>query len=234
MNRRDTIIVAVLLNAAIIAVLLIMAVSTDEEVLYDRPAAAAETSAEVSLAQTTQDVQPTILLEPEAVGFEGMLGDYPSSPEEFFIVEDDLGLITNKPTVAEAPAQVPPPSSNEDIKVVNITVKKGDSLDKIARGNGTTIEAIKELNKLKSERLSIGQQLKVPVGSKKAVTASPSVKKIDPKESANAEYYTLKSGDTPWKIAKQQHVSMEDILRLNQLNEEKARNLKVGDKIRIR
>lgn len=231
MNRRDTIIVAVLLNAAIIAVLLIMAVSTDEEVLYDRPSATVENLAEVSLTQTPKT---TILEEPESVGFEGILGDYPSSPDDFFIVEDDLGLISDKSTPNTSTAKTTASRESDYVKVVNIAVKKGDSLDKIARANGTTIEAIKQLNSLKSERLSIGQQLKVPVGSKKSASTSSVNKASTSKEPANAEYYTLKSGDTPWKIAKQQHVSMEDILRLNQLNEEKARNLKVGDKIRIR
>lgn len=233
MNRRDTIIVAVLLNAAIIAVLLIMAVSTDEEVLYERPSATIEAPAEISLIQPDDAPQTTILLEHQSVGFEDVLGDYPASPDEYFIVEDDLGLISKKPAAVTSNAQAPSTTENDDIKVINISVKKGDSLDKIARANGSTIEAIKQLNKLKSERLSIGQQLKVPVGSKKPATIAQADKPATPKD-PDAEYYTLKSGDTPWKIAKQQHVSMENILQLNKLNEEKARNLKVGDKIRIR
>lgn len=231
MNRRDTIIVAVLLNAAIIAVLLIMAVNTDEEVLYDRPATTVEAQAEVVL---TQAPPTTMLVDSEAVGFEGMLGDYPSSADEFFLVDDDLGLIPEKPVQIIASSQIPANSEIEDLKVVDILVKKGDSLDKIARANGTTIEAIKQLNKLKSEKLSIGQQLKVPVGLKKSAATTAPEKSTASTPPANAEYYTLKSGDTPWKIAKLQHVSMEDILRLNKLNEEKARNLKVGDKIRLR
>lgn len=227
MNRRDIIIVAVLLNAAIIAVLLIMAVNTDEEALYDRPSDLTVSTGEVTLAQTP--TAPPV--DTEVVGFEGMLGDYPSSPEDYFLVDDDLGLIPEKPVATTQ-------TTAEDLKVVDIIVKKGDSLDKIARANGTTIEAIKQASKLKSEKLSIGQQLKVPVGLKKPVAVAE--KPATPPAAAptasttNAEYYTLKSGDTPWKIAKQQHVSMEDILRLNKLNEEKARNLKVGDKIRIR
>ena len=47
-------------------------------------------------------------------------------------------------------------------------VKSGDSLGAIAYGNGITIRQLKELNSLKSDRLSIGQKLKVPA-SKAAV-----------------------------------------------------------------
>lgn len=234
MNRRDTIIVAVLLNAAIIAVLLIMAVNTDEEVLYERPSSVTESSAEVSFVQTPESSMP---IETEAVGFEGMLGDYPSSPDDYFLVDDDLGLVPEKPTHNPSNTEIAVTRESDDLKVVDVVVKKGDSLDKIARANGTTIEAIKQASKLKSEKLSIGQQLKVPVGLKKplAISEKPVAPPAASSVSADsAEYYTLKSGDTPWKIAKQQHVSMEDILRLNKLNEDKARNLKVGDKIRIR
>lgn len=48
------------------------------------------------------------------------------------------------------------------------------------------------------------------------------------------EWYTIKSGDNPWKIAKTQKIKFDDLLKLNGLNEERARNLKPGDRIRIR
>lgn len=229
MNRRDTIIVAVLLNTAIIAVLLIMAVNNDEEVFYERPASTIESPGDPISIESPSIVLPS---EQGPPGFEGMLGDYPSSPDDYFLVDDDLGLIPEKSApVVTVPEKIRS-SEIDEVKVVDIIVKKGDSLDKIARANGTTIDAIKQTNKLKTERLAIGQHLKVPVVLKKsAKTESPPAPASTPDD---ARYYTLKSGDTPWKIAKQQQVSMDDILRLNKLDEEKARNLKVGDKIRIR
>lgn len=41
-------------------------------------------------------------------------------------------------------------------------VVSGDSLEKIARKHNTTIQKIKELNKLSSDRIYIGQKLKMP------------------------------------------------------------------------
>lgn len=41
-------------------------------------------------------------------------------------------------------------------------VKSGDSLEKIARANKTTIKAIKELNGLTKDQITIGQILKIP------------------------------------------------------------------------
>ncbi len=44
---------------------------------------------------------------------------------------------------------------------VTITVRKGDNLSKIAQRNGTTVKKIKELNGLKSDRINVGQKLRV-------------------------------------------------------------------------
>ena len=53
------------------------------------------------------------------------------------------------------------PSSNTP-SYISYTVKAGDSLYKIANLYGTTVDAIKSLNKLTSNNLSIGQILKIP------------------------------------------------------------------------
>ncbi|HSX13751.1 MAG TPA: LysM domain-containing protein [Chlamydiales bacterium] len=48
------------------------------------------------------------------------------------------------------------------------------------------------------------------------------------------EYYIVKVGDNPWGIAMKHHMKLEELLKLNQLNEEKARKLKPGDRLRTR
>lgn len=232
MNRRDIIIVAVLLNSAIIAVLLMMAVSTHTESQYlqsttsdllKESGEAPIVEEQVEKVLSHRSTGAPIVIDLESVGFDGMLGDYNASADELFQPDEELGLVIDRPSDEADMAGA---------KIVEITVKKGDSLDKIARANGTTIEAIKRLNQLKNEKLSIGQQLRVPVGFKKSNPIA--VEPVKTQESSEAVYYTIKSGDNPWKIAKQLRIDMEDLLRLNNLNEEKARNLKVGDKIRVR
>jgi LysM repeat protein len=42
------------------------------------------------------------------------------------------------------------------------TVKSGDALEKIARNFGTTAKAIKAANNLKTDRINVGQKLKIP------------------------------------------------------------------------
>lgn len=69
-----------------------------------------------------------------------------------------------------------------------------------------------------------------PLVSEPLVVKEP-VKAV--KESSE-EWYTIKKGDSPWKVANAHKISTEQILSLNHMSEEKARNLKPGDKIRIR
>ena len=47
------------------------------------------------------------------------------------------------------------------------------------------------------------------------------------------QYYTLKSGDSPWKIAKQFEIDVSTLMELNELDEETARKLKIGDRVRV-
>ena len=145
----------------------------------------------------------------------------------------------------------PPKPKAETKKTVEVTVKKGVSLDKIAKANGTTIKAIKSANDLKTDRLDIGQVLRVPVGAKKAKADKPvakadkATKKADkaatkeiaenkPASTSDTEFYTIKTGDNPWEIAKKFNIKVSDFLKLNNLDEEKTRNLKVGEKVRVK
>ncbi len=133
-----------------------------------------------------------------------------------------------------------PGSLSGDAKYVEVTVKRGDVLERIARAHGSSVQAIVKMNNLSSEKISVGQVLRIPPGEKKPLNigaAEAAAHKWEPKKEVAAGepvYYTIKSGDNPWKIARQFHVKFDDLLRLNSLDEAKARNLKVGDKIRVK
>ncbi|HEY4254932.1 MAG TPA: LysM domain-containing protein, partial [Chlamydiales bacterium] len=49
-----------------------------------------------------------------------------------------------------------------------------------------------------------------------------------------ADYYIVKVGDNPWTIAMKHHLKVEELLKLNGLNEQRARKLKPGDRLRIK
>jgi len=61
------------------------------------------------------------------------------------------------PTASASPSSSPPPSFR-----TTYTVKRGDTLNSVAKRFGTTVGAISRLNKLKNSTLHIGQVLKIP------------------------------------------------------------------------
>jgi peptidoglycan DL-endopeptidase LytF len=111
--------------------------------------------------------------------------------------------------------------------MILVTVKKGDVLEKIAKAHQTSVTALMKANNLSSTQLKIGQVLKVP-----AKEGSPPVLSAQP--SAAMEYYIVKEGDSPWLIATKNHVKVDELLKLNNLDEQKARKLRPGDRLRIR
>lgn len=88
---------------------------------------------------------------------------------------------------SKATAVVTPPANNsgqgDKIEYVEYTVKKGETLSKIARDHSTTVEELKKINNLGTAGLKIGQVIKVPA-PKKAVGTNPPVKQdtAKPKE----------------------------------------------------
>lgn len=247
-SRRDTIIIAVLVNAGLLVVLLMTAMNFEEEhpviqgsavkeVLVSAQTSPQELGEEISLVSS----QATPVSE---AGRDNVIPTYSTTHVEEQI---SIGGAVSEPIQEEVSSMRHDTESmvvakqNAD-SFTEITVKKGDFLEKIAKANGTTIEELKRMNRLSTDRLDVGQVLKVPVSQKTSsstnkttlVSTSSNPPSSPKKASAEATYYVVKSGDNPWKIAKQFQVKYEDILRLNNLNEEKAKNLKIGDRIRVK
>lgn len=159
---------------------------------------------------------------------------------QVFEMRETPALINEPSTPFAAPA--PAAASKEGFQ--EVIIKQGDALDKLARRFGVPVKEIKRINKLTSDRLSIDQVLMVPKNTgtqevasvPKAVTststppAATTATAVATKETQN---YVMKSGDNPWKIARAHKMKLEDLLELNNLTEETARNLKPGDSIRV-
>jgi LysM repeat protein len=80
------------------------------------------------------------------------------------------------------------------------TVKSGDSLSRIASKHGVKIADLKAANGLKSDRLSIGQKLKVPASSKKVAAAAPAVKHTAKPANTAAPKISTKPGAKPAEV----------------------------------
>ena len=84
------------------------------------------------------------------------------------------------------------------------TIKAGDTLYKIALANGTTVEAIMAINPgINPNRLQIGQVICVP-------TIAPPVPTCP-----GGFYYTIRAGDTFYKIAQQYNISVDALIKAN-------------------
>ncbi len=108
-------------------------------------------------------------------------------------------------------------------------VKKGDTLVKIAKKYGVSVESLKKANRLQSSALHLKQALVIPDSKaknkkiRKVVASSAGKKKI-------VSYYKVRKGDTLASIAKRKGVSIADLKAMNHL---KGSALKVGRKLVI-
>lgn len=84
------------------------------------------------------------------------------------------------------------------------TVKKGDSLWSIAKKYGITVKELKEINKLTSNTLKVGQTLKLTKNN----------------EMIPEDYlvYKVKKGDSLWDIAKEYNTTVDTLKKINNLS----------------
>lgn len=120
--------------------------------------------------------------------------------------------------VPESPMQAPLQSVQSTVQAAPIVA--ATPVEKVQ-----AVDEIDEILKTYARKVSQPESKREP---------QPVVKKEAPKPVEKPEFYTVQNGDSPWKIAKKCNIKVEDLLRLNNLDEEKARNLKIGQKLRIR
>lgn len=110
-------------------------------------------------------------------------------------------------------------------KPVVYSVKKGDTLWKIAREYGVSIASIKEINQLVNDDvLSVNQKLEIP-GMGGGLTDASRIAQ------ASIITYTVIKGDTLWTISRKFDAKMSSIISLNNLKE--ISRLSIGQKIKI-
>ncbi|MCB9206602.1 MAG: LysM peptidoglycan-binding domain-containing protein [Ignavibacteriales bacterium] len=90
------------------------------------------------------------------------------------------------------------------------TVRKGDTIGKIAEKNRTSIAAVKSLNNLKDNIIYPGQKLKIGETS----VAAPQ----NDTNTSNALVHVVKRGETLGHIAEKYHVRASDIRKWNSIN----------------
>jgi LysM repeat protein len=219
MNRKDTILAAVLINAGVLVVLFTSALKNKHS----------------DLSITQKDPIPFVAessMEPLSIMKDEIDLAIQAAKQEQIIQEAQAllpqELVFNTPEVAATQPSFAPINAPSFIEV---TVKKGDFLAKIAKRHQVSVEEIMKANLLKNTNLRIGQVLKIPknlqtISHAQAPEETPTVDSV--------KYYVVKAGDNPWLIAQKHKMKVEELLKLNHLSAEKAKQLKVGDKLKVK
>lgn len=114
-------------------------------------------------------------------------------------------------------------SSSSGQTKITYTVKKGDSLGKIAEAHGVGISKIREWNGLKNDKIQVGQKLTIYTNGGPAKTTSTTSASSSSTAKGHTTY-TVKSGDTFYSIAKNYPgVSAQNIMDYNGITSSKLR-----------
>lgn len=120
-------------------------------------------------------------------------------------------------------AEIPP---EKRLRVRHHRVQKGDTLWHLARGYRTSIDAIVHINRIHNpNRLRLGQLLIIPLkphrGGAQTLSRTPS----DP-------FYTVRSGDSLYKIARRFRLPVKRLVALNKLTRQEV--IYPGQRLRLR
>lgn len=104
------------------------------------------------------------------------------------------------------------------------TVKKGDTLYSIAQAYNIPVNEIITFNQLPSTTLSINQQLLIPLSTDNDTTPPTTDTPLD------TNIYTVEKGDSLWKIANKFGVTVDSIIKANNLT---SNTIQIGDQLYI-
>ena len=120
-------------------------------------------------------------------------------------------------TTTEAPAEAPAATTTEapvdppsDLPE-SITVEEGDSLSKIAKRYGTTVDALVRINEMcDPNQIFVGQVI---------LLADPDAEPVGDDDAGDILIVTVQAGDSLSKIAKRHDTTVEDIMARNAIDD---------------
>jgi len=132
--------------------------------------------------------------------------------------------------VATRYAALPP---NERVNFLEHVVKRGETLSEIGQRYGVSVSLLRAANgNVSPTRLQIGQRLIIPMspaGRSRATRGS--APRATPPVVSGSRYYTVRSGDSLWTIARRYGVSVADLTRWNGLRERDV--IRVGQRLAV-
>lgn len=142
-------------------------------------------------------------------------------------LSNDMIFVGQKLVVSEKKQSAPSqnqnkPSQNQVTKPSTYTVKSGDSVWKIAHECGMSMNELVSLNGIKNNLIFPGQVLKVKAGAKAenvSKSETSGSKNQNAASNGSSSTYTVKSGDSVWKISHEHGMSMDELKSLNGLKD---------------
>ena len=112
--------------------------------------------------------------------------------------------------------------NSNQINWISHTIQKGDNLWDLSIKYDTEVKIILEINGMKSNLLSIGDNLIIPLGKTKSNNFIP------------YEMHIVSEGDTLWNISRSYNIEIKDIIQMNNIQDDSylqlGQQLSIGNK----
>ncbi len=126
-----------------------------------------------------------------------------------------------------------------DQATTEYTVRRGDTLSRIANQYGTTVNAIKAANGKSSDMIRVGETLVIPVGGNAAAPSASSSAPSATSSSASAPSsgasapgtHVVRAGEYPATIARKYGMTTSELLAVNGITD--PRKLRVGQRLKV-
>lgn len=145
----------------------------------------------------------------------------------FVTNEEAIYALNNNPVASNSTSQ----TVQSEVKHIH-RVQRGENLSLIASRYKCTVDDIKIWNNLRGSLINEGQKLVVYVNERHKVSESTASSSSSSKSnSGSSQYHTVQPGDTLWGIAKQNNITVAELLKLNNMGQNEP--LKIGSRLKI-
>ncbi|MEA5458103.1 LysM peptidoglycan-binding domain-containing protein [Arcicella sp. LKC2W] len=146
--------------------------------------------------------------------------------------------VNNIPTTVNSPVPTavnkpfaPATNTKPNYKIIH-TIQAGETIYRVSKIYGVSVESIKNWNTLSDNTVEIGQELKILGGNVKPnYTGELTSTTADTNQNNNYKYHILKAGETVFRVSQIYGVTVDEVVKWNNI---KNFSVSVGQKIVIK